>query len=1080
MEKFTAEHVRNAIAAIVAPGATFEIRALDAMYPGKQGPVTLSGYFKFADPLCALLPQIQARGIYLTLNPCNADLFHRAPERLEPLKRATSDADILSYRWLYIDCDPKRPPDCMATEEEHQAAIDRALAIRQTLSDAGWHDPLLQDSGSGAHLLYRIDIPNDAAGRALVKNTLAALARRFSDDLVKLDTAVSNPARICRLAGTINAKGQSTGERPHRMCKLLDIPQIVQPVPMGLLNALAKDVTRRIIPVPDLQARGQARNAHLRLVGSSSYATAALTGEYRAVAQAPVGERNTTLNKAAFKLAQLVAGGELSEEDARRELLDAATVAGLSEQEAERTYLSALRAGSQRPRTRTRRMGASSHSTRSRESLADDDKLAALASEELDFVLACLERDEVGDAELFARLFRGQVIHDVTEGVWYVFGPHHWHRDVCNAVKLRVSGQVATVYLHAAAALNLQIAKLEAQSSAAFNPLDEPPDADRTKPLKVQQKMLARRALELRKASRISNVLSLVIPQPGMAIESDRWDAEPWLLPVVNGTIELRTGTLRPGRAEDYVRTYAPVEWAGLNAPAPRWQKLLEEVFADREEGERAALINFLQRTLGYGITGLTSEEIFLILYGAQGRNGKDTIMGLIEYVLGRLAGAISSDVFLSTGRFHTAGSATPHLVDLQGKRIAHAQEPESGARFNVSQLKTLTGGGTISARQLHGRQYAFHPTHLLVLLTNHRPHADASDEAFWARPRMITFNMRFVDNPDPNNPYERKTDKSLKHALKEEAAGILAWLVRGCLAWQDSGLQAPDSVLADVRAYQASEDEVQRFIDDCCIVKPGLRARASQLQETYLDWCRRGNSKAMPARKFLERLAAKGFKKEHTRSGKFYHGIGLLDSTPPDESGNNEEENAVTCDGSKNIRHTSVTQPQKPAQDSFGDDTQKHPSQTRHTASEAGLATHCDGCDGKTHILPLRDNDFLNFEKKVIPPVTSVTAHPFTPPGEPCDASVTDRKMTRHNPSHPSHDDWRVRMDTVLPLVFTGNKKKLCLLPGTPTTPLSASAYRQRLLEALAGDDEQQQAARRIIENWERAADRESEGGRR
>src|SRR5205085_4031784 len=150
-----------------------------------------------------------------------------------------------------------------------------------------------------------------------------------------------------------------------------------------------------------------------------------------------------------------------------------------------------------------------------------------------------------------------------------------------------------------------------------------------------------------------------------------------------NGVLDLHTGTLRDGRPSDYVRTIIPATWQGLHAPAPRFEQYLREIFADRAPAERDELIAFLQRALGYGITGNVTEHIFLMLYGEEGRNGKDTLMARLQRVLGSTVGAVSNDVILaSSSKLLTPGSAKPHLCALPGKRIVWASETSKGARF--------------------------------------------------------------------------------------------------------------------------------------------------------------------------------------------------------------------------------------------------------------------------------------------------------------------------------------------------------------------------------------------------------------
>jgi putative DNA primase/helicase len=650
--------------------------------------------------------------------------------------------------------------------------------------------------------------------------------------------------------------------------------------------------------------------------------------------------------------------------------------------------------------------------------------------DETKFVLECLDQDEAGDAQLFAHLFRGKVIHDTTSGEWYHFKKHRWELDTCGAIKLLVSGKLASTYLQAAATVNLKAKKID----------DD--DGDEAAKLKATIKALTGRALALRKASRINNVLSLVIPQDEMHITSDKWDCQVWLLPVANGVIDLRTGRLSEGKPEDYVRTASPTKWEGLDAPAPKWEQTLEKIFSYKKvnddivpmpEHERDELIGFLQRTFGYGVTGLVSEEIFLVLFGEEGRNGKDTIIGGIKRALGPTAGVVSKDVFLSTGRFHSAGSATPHLCDLQGKRIAWADEPDSGARFNAAQVKDLTGGSPISTRQNYGKQYSFDPTFLLLLLTNHKPHADATDEAFWSRLRLVTFNMRFVDNPDPNKPYECKPDKTLKHALEAEASGILAWLVRGCLAWQQQGLNAPESVLSDGKEYQKDEDNIAHFLEQCCLVKTGLTARAEPLYKRYARWCDESNLGKLSSTKFGKRIG-KLFSKKKDLKGAFYEGVGIL--SPDPDGPEKPMTGSNTYDGLLATRQDPVSPPLEPDDDNT-----------------------YDGYDGKTSKVPTYSDDFFknqNFSSKAVIPVIEDSRKP---PVEPYDG-LYDGSATRHITRHSSEDPEMETLVRRVGLKFRqAGLSKVFWRPANPNGYASIDTYLKRLREMLQSEDPDEQA---------------------
>ncbi len=239
--------------------------------------------------------------------------------------------------------------------------------------------------------------------------------------------------------------------------------------------------------------------------------------------------------------------------------------------------------------------------------------------------------------------------------------------------------------------------------------------------------------------------------------------------------MNLQTGQLDPGDPADYIRTVAPTAWIGLDTPAPRWQQFLGEIFAGDD-----ALIQFVLRILGAAISGTAQEHILPVFWDPQGRNGKDTLFKVLGIILGPYAGAVSSDVLIDQKFGRSAGSATPHLMSLRGKRLVWVSETTMEARLNVSQVKHLTGGGEIPARLLNQQETRLKPTHILFLLTNYRPQIPADDDPIWERVKLIAFTQRFID--EPTLPNEHKRDPTLVETLSSEVSGILASLVRGCL----------------------------------------------------------------------------------------------------------------------------------------------------------------------------------------------------------------------------------------------------------------------------------------------------------
>ncbi|MGD0290697.1 MAG: AAA family ATPase [Candidatus Binataceae bacterium] len=241
--------IRRALDLLCEHGAVHELRALDT----SKG--TVSGYFDNLDEMTAnaagCSDRFQAGGVYLSLNCVNPDLLARSSNGVKTFAKHTSgDANIVARRWLLIDLDPIRPSGISATDIEHKAALERAMGVREMLADFGWPSPIYADSGNGAHLLYRIELRNDADSLALLKRVLAALDSLFTDEAVAIDRTTYNAARISKLYGSISRKGDSTADRPHRLSRILETPTIPQIVTLEQLDKVA-----HLLPQPEPPAR---------------------------------------------------------------------------------------------------------------------------------------------------------------------------------------------------------------------------------------------------------------------------------------------------------------------------------------------------------------------------------------------------------------------------------------------------------------------------------------------------------------------------------------------------------------------------------------------------------------------------------------------------------------------------------------------------------------------------------------------------------------------------------------------------------------------------------------------------------
>lgn len=242
-----ADEIQKALGVLIETGDAFEVRILDPKRAGRYAPRVIFGYFDNPALVPDALKRLQltgSKGIYVTMNPIDRALLARSHNKFTEAKDGTSTADknIPHRRWLLVDCDPQRPAGISASDEEKDAAHKKAQAVYSALKAAGWPEPVVADSGNGYHLLYRVDLPPESEP---VKSVLESLSRQLSDDTVHIDTTVFNPARIVKLYGTRAEKGDDCPDlgRPHRMSKMLVVPDEILPVPIEKLESMAAAAT---------------------------------------------------------------------------------------------------------------------------------------------------------------------------------------------------------------------------------------------------------------------------------------------------------------------------------------------------------------------------------------------------------------------------------------------------------------------------------------------------------------------------------------------------------------------------------------------------------------------------------------------------------------------------------------------------------------------------------------------------------------------------------------------------------------------------------------------------------------------
>jgi len=391
--------------------------------------------------------------------------------------------------------------------------------------------------------------------------------------------------------------------------------------------------------------------------------------------------------------------------------------------------------------------------------------------------------------------------------------------------------------------------------------------------LEKKRRDILRRIQSLQTLKRKGDVLKLVRTGEGsLAIGGDEWDKNPMLLGVLNGVIDLETGILRPGKPEDYIKTIAPTIYCGLDCPSPIWERFISEVFDGDEK-----LVTYIQRLLGYGITGLTNYHVIPIFWGPNGRNGKSTILETLKYVLGETAHKTRPEALLESRFAPSRGAADADTLAFRGRRLIWASESEEGRSLEAARLKELCGGDTLNARAPYGkRPVEFQASHLLILITNNKPAAPANDNALWERIHLVPFNMRFVDNPSA--PNERKADHDLQNKLKAEAAGIQTWLVKGCLEFQKIGLNPPVSVRCATSEYRADEDDIGQFIKEMFICSPDAFEKMGDIYHEYKLWHERCGlpGKPLSMKKLSPRLKSMGFVRDDSGRNVTFKGLRL------------------------------------------------------------------------------------------------------------------------------------------------------------------------------------------------------------
>lgn len=456
---------------------------------------------------------------------------------------------------------------------------------------------------------------------------------------------------------------------------------------------------------------------------------------------------------------------------------------------------------------------------------------------------------DLGNAERFAACHGDSVKFDTANRCWRIWDGKRWAADS-----------------------SLHMLKLAAQTARNIMQEAASASAPATTDSHDIRKSLAAWAIKSESRDRLAAMIEVAKSQDGIAVDATSFDADIMLFNCLNGTLDLKSGILRPHKKSDLLTKLSKVEYR-KGATCPRWERFLKDA-----TGNDSDVIRFLQRAAGYILTGSTSEEKMFLIYGGEA-SGKTTFLESLRAILGDYGVTIDPAMLTKASHTRQSGAASPDVARLAGVRLAAGSELEQGRELSHGLAKSLTGGETITARQLYAGYADFFPQFKIMLALNHCPKANADDGAIWRRLTRIAF--------DKTVPVEKR-DKTLKPYLRDSKGGasaVLAWAVEGCLAWQRHGLVIPDAVQRSTDNYRNESDPIHTFFEDCLSFNPMAWTPWIEIWTAYQEY---SESQGIAERyrvspvRITERLKSKGCEPSRKYTGRGWQGVEIRATMTP------------------------------------------------------------------------------------------------------------------------------------------------------------------------------------------------------
>lgn len=447
---------------------------------------------------------------------------------------------------------------------------------------------------------------------------------------------------------------------------------------------------------------------------------------------------------------------------------------------------------------------------------------------------------EVGFAERFQDQWGEFTRFDANRAQWMTWTGTHWKADDTGAVvecMKKVGWNI----------LNVEVPCMRAASKEPGDYYD------------VASRALTAEGHKLHNKAAIHAALALAQSMPQLVTRTADYDADPMLFNCLSGTVDLRDGSIRPHSKADYMTQMGNAPIDSEDSDCPQWKQFLLDIMRGDMQ-----MVDYLQRLFGYTLTGDTSEQCFVMMYG-NGANGKSTCINVLQYIMGDYAKTADFNTFLDLNR----GAAPRNdLAAMVGKRFVVASEGTEGKSLDESVLKQFCGSDTVTARQLHKEFFEFRPVAKIMLATNHKPVVKGTDEGIWRRMRLIPFLACFTAvNCDPR----------MEAKLKTEAPAILRWMVQGSQLWKTYGLGMPEAIRDATSQYRSSMDVFQTFLDERCTTERTARVNSQELYENYTNWCGTAGIRIpMKQAGFNQRLEERGFIRQKSGGRNLWTGLKL------------------------------------------------------------------------------------------------------------------------------------------------------------------------------------------------------------